>query len=83
MRRCLDRANMKLEAISSHAKSLHPFAPLKRGFALLEADGRTIKADESLGNGDRIAIIRQHEVAYAKIEQVQINQGLNPLTERE
>jgi exodeoxyribonuclease VII large subunit len=83
MRRCLDRANMKLEAISSHAKSLHPFAPLKRGFALLEADGRTIKADESLGNGDRIVIVRQHEVAYAKIEQVQINQGLNPLTERE
>ncbi|WP_019500646.1 exodeoxyribonuclease VII large subunit [Pseudanabaena sp. PCC 6802] len=81
IRRCIDRSNSKLEAIASHAKSLHPLAPLKRGFALLEADGRAVKVDESLENCDRIAIIRQHEVAYVKIEQVQPGQGLNPLAE--
>jgi exodeoxyribonuclease VII large subunit len=80
MRQRIDRANLKLEAIASHAKSLYPLAPLKRGFALLEADGRTIKAYEPLESGDRIAIVRQHEVAYAKIEQVQSNQGVIPNT---
>jgi exodeoxyribonuclease VII large subunit len=81
MRRCLDRANLKLEAIAYHANSLHPLAPLKRGFALLEANGRAIKVDESLENGDRIAIIRQHEVAYATIDRVQISTTIPPFTE--
>jgi exodeoxyribonuclease VII large subunit len=68
--RNISNAKTKLQAIASHTRSLYPLSPLRRGFALLKDDSRWIRADESLQNCDRIAIVRQDEVAYAKVEQV-------------
>ncbi len=70
MRRHLSNAKAKLAAISAHIQSLHPLSPLRRGFALLQDDSRLIGAHESLQNRDRILIVRQDEVAYAKIDRV-------------
>jgi exodeoxyribonuclease VII large subunit len=68
--RNLDRTKTKLEAIAAHLHSLHPLAPLQRGFALLRHQDRAISPDESLANCDRIEIVRHREVAHAKIERV-------------
>ena len=72
MHRHIGNAKSKLTAISSHTKSLHPLSPLRRGFALLQDDSRLIGAHESLQNRDRILIVRQDEVAYAKIDRVSL-----------
>jgi exodeoxyribonuclease VII large subunit len=72
MHRHISNAKAKLEAISSHTQSLHPLSPLRRGFALLQDDSRLIGAHESLQNRDRILIVRQDEVAYAKIDRVSL-----------
>lgn len=72
MHRHIRSARDKLEAIASHTKALHPLAPLRRGFALLQDDSRLISARESLQNRARILIVRQDEVAYAKIDRVSL-----------
>jgi exodeoxyribonuclease VII large subunit len=72
IQRHISNAKAKLTAIASHTKSLHPLSPLRRGFALLQDDSRLIGAHESLQNRDRILIIRQDEVAYAKIDRVSL-----------
>jgi exodeoxyribonuclease VII large subunit len=72
MHRHISNAKAKLAAIASHTKSLHPLSPLRRGFALLQDDSHLIGAHESLQSRDRILIIRQDEVAYAKIAQVSL-----------
>lgn len=77
IKRNLNTARTKLDALEAHAKSLHPLSPLKRGFALLQdgdslqdASRRFISANESLNKFDRIAIVRNTEVAHATIQAV-------------
>ncbi|MEE3719454.1 exodeoxyribonuclease VII large subunit [Tumidithrix elongata RA019] len=70
MTRNLRQAKTQLEAIAAHLHSLHPLAPLQRGFALLRHQDRAIAAHESLTNCDRIEIVRHTEIAHAKIERV-------------
>ncbi|CAN1212630.1 exodeoxyribonuclease VII large subunit [Tumidithrix helvetica PCC 7403] len=70
MTRNLRQAKTQLEAIASHLHSLHPLAPLQRGFALLRYQDCPIAAHESLSNCDRIEIVRHTEIAHAKIELV-------------
>jgi exodeoxyribonuclease VII large subunit len=94
MQRHISNAKSKLAAISSHTKSLHPLSPLRRGFALLQDDSGLIDTHESLQSRDRILIIRQDEVAYAKIDQVSLptealpqdfcdSMNINQITEQE
>jgi exodeoxyribonuclease VII large subunit len=71
--RNLHQAKLKLEAIGSHLQSLHPLAPLQRGFALLRYQDRAIAADQSLANCDQVEIVRHTEIASAKIEAVTPN----------
>ncbi len=70
--RHISNAKAKVAAIASHTQSLHPLSPLRRGFALLQDDSRLLGAHESLQNRDRILIVRQDEVAYAKIDRVSL-----------
>jgi exodeoxyribonuclease VII large subunit len=65
--RNLKTARTKLDALEAHGQSLHPLSPLKRGFALLKDGERIISANESLSEFDRIAIVRNDEVARATI----------------
>jgi exodeoxyribonuclease VII large subunit len=49
--------------------SLHPLAPLQRGYAVLERDGRVINAGVLLSPGEVIDIRRQHDVVRATVNE--------------
>lgn len=57
----------RLEALGLHLASLHPYAPLGKGFALIERAGRVLSTAESLNAGDTVSILRQHERAEALV----------------
>lgn len=70
MRRAIVQSRARLDALELHAKSAHPFAPLKRGFALLKQGEHILRADESLKNIREIEIVRAEETATATIQNV-------------
>ncbi len=47
--------------------TLHPLAPLRRGFAMIERDGQILNATAQLSIGDSITIRRVHDVSNASI----------------
>lgn len=59
-----------LERIDGHRKSLHPLAPLNKGFALLKIGDNIIKSDVSLATFKNIDILRQDETARVKVVSV-------------
>ncbi|MCU0425126.1 MAG: exodeoxyribonuclease VII large subunit [Candidatus Kapabacteria bacterium] len=59
--RTLAQRKKHLEGLGQHLASLHPYAPLQKGFALLEREGRIVSASEALKTGEEIAIIRGNE----------------------
>jgi exodeoxyribonuclease VII large subunit len=48
----------RLSGLQQHLASLHPLAPLDKGFALLKRDEHIISAQESLLSGERIKLLR-------------------------
>ncbi|GBD07476.1 Exodeoxyribonuclease 7 large subunit [bacterium HR21] len=63
----LRQARERLAAIEAHCQSLHPLAPLRRGFALLQAFGRYLPADMSLRGLRQLDIVRLHERARVRL----------------
>lgn len=47
--------------------TLHPLAPMRRGFAMIERDGHILNASAQLNSGDSITIRRAHDVSEALI----------------
>jgi exodeoxyribonuclease VII large subunit len=68
--RALQQAQHRLAALEAHCQSLHPLAPLRRGFALLRARGHYLSAESSLKGLSAVQIIRLHEHAYARLVRV-------------
>lgn len=68
--RILATEAQRVEALRLHLASLHPLAPLGRGFALLEQSGRIMDASESLSTGAAVTIVRKHERAEAEVQKV-------------
>lgn len=69
--RTLRHAAERLSALTRHLDSLRPLAPLERGFALVEENGRTLRADEPLREGARIVLIRARECAEVTVQSVE------------
>jgi len=57
----------RLDHAVSLCRTLHPLAPLRRGFALLERNGEVVNASTALNVNDEVTIRRSHEVAIATI----------------
>lgn len=70
MARTIAQSVQRLDALAAHVASVHPLAPLQRGFALLRAGGTIIGAQQSLQNYNRIDIVRQSETAEAVVQAV-------------
>lgn len=70
MARTVAQSAQRVDALAAHVASVHPLAPLQRGFALLRADGKLIGAQHSLREHNRIDIVRHTETAQAAIESV-------------
>jgi exodeoxyribonuclease VII large subunit len=68
--RTLHAAQQRLSALEAHCSSLHPLAPLRRGFALLRTRGRSIPAEQSLRGLTQIEIVRWRERAFARLMHV-------------
>ena len=71
--RHLRQSSSKLEGITAHLRSLHPLAPLQRGFALIRTGDRFLNNDDSLaalGAFAKVEVVRQAEIAEIKIEKV-------------
>ena len=66
----LNAAQTKLDSIEAHTESLHPLAPLRRGFALLKHQGNFLTNNSSLTEFEQIEIIRQTETASVRVDQV-------------
>lgn len=72
----LKKKNEQTEYISTLLKSMHPLAPLNKGFALLKHNSQTIPLNETLGNYIEIDIIRKSETALAHIISVKPKQNI-------
>jgi exodeoxyribonuclease VII large subunit len=58
----------RYEAVAAHCASLHPLAPLKRGFAMLERDGKSIHAAERLAEGEHVTVVRENQQVQVLVE---------------
>jgi len=68
--RVMAGSRQRLEALTLHLASLHPYAPLNKGFALLERAGHILTATEEVSTGETLAIIRKHERAEVQVHEV-------------
>ena len=54
-------------ALEQHFNALYPLQPLKKGFALLHKDGKTVTSHEQLCTHDIITIQREFSTSTAQI----------------
>jgi len=59
-----------LDSRFSIIKSLHPMAPLSRGFAALRVKGKILKSGDLVDKFQKIEIIRNSDTLIAKIEKI-------------
>jgi exodeoxyribonuclease VII large subunit len=67
LQRSITANNEKVKGLEHHLASLHPLAPLKRGFAMLHRNGIPLTADDMLQAGESIDIVREHERTSALV----------------
>ncbi|MCK5742897.1 MAG: hypothetical protein KAH48_11810, partial [Chlorobi bacterium] len=60
----------ELKSLEAQCRSLYPLAPIRKGFALLESEGKIIGANESLGNLLKVNILRESETVEVGIEKI-------------
>lgn len=75
LRHRLDMLTQRVDHAVALCRSLHPLAPLRRGFAVVERNGRVVMTDEMLQSGETVTIRRHTDVSMALI------QATTPLTE--
>lgn len=67
----IDRLRQRVEHQESLLTSLHPLAPLRRGFAVLERDGSVLPPGEALHRGDTVRIRRHRQTADVTVTEIQ------------
>ncbi len=80
------RARIRVDHATALLSSLHPLAPLQRGYAVIERDGHVINASDAITVGDHIAIRRQADVIQTVVEAVQAidsSEGTNNVSKEE
>jgi exodeoxyribonuclease VII large subunit len=71
MKSRMSSLKQQLEAKTLHCKSLSPYAPLEKGYAIIKANGKVIKKNKSLASYKNIVIERANEKADARIIGIQ------------
>ncbi|MEY2718661.1 MAG: exodeoxyribonuclease large subunit [Bacteroidota bacterium] len=59
-----------IDHFGSRLSSLHPLAPLARGYAVLERDGKPLGAGQNLAAGDAVQIRRSSEISDVIVQSV-------------
>ncbi len=58
-----------LQRLTAHLHSLHPLAPLAKGYALLRKNGHYLAATENVDPGESIQILRAYQTLSVLVEQ--------------
>ncbi|HBB26488.1 MAG TPA: hypothetical protein DCZ59_09510, partial [Bacteroidetes bacterium] len=66
----IQRERTRIDHAAALLTSLHPLAPLQRGYAVIERDGQVLNAAVALLPGDKIDIRRQHDVVQATVDAI-------------
>lgn len=69
--RRLQQNKLTIERLSAHLRSLHPFAPLKKGYALLKSDNHYIGPNEQLQPEQILTLIRHKDELEICIKKIQ------------
>ena len=59
----------RIDHVIALSTSLHPLAPLKRGYAVVERDGHVLTGADTLKAGDRVHLQRQTERSAVRVEE--------------
>lgn len=77
--RAISVNKQRVSAIEAHFRSVHPFAPLARGFALLRKDDAFLASDAPLALNDTITLVRERDAYSAEIRSVEQHSPTKPL----
>lgn len=67
MARNIQQSHKVIDALESQCLALHPYSPLKKGFALLKRDNTILSSQDTLEQGEEITLIREKDQYPIKI----------------
>ncbi|MBI2793201.1 MAG: exodeoxyribonuclease VII large subunit [Ignavibacteria bacterium] len=67
MAHAIENLRHRLTQVNSQLSALHPYRPLRLGYAIIERAGHVLRAADELGAGDTVELVRSHQRATAEI----------------
>jgi exodeoxyribonuclease VII large subunit len=68
MARNLQQNHKVIQSLEVQCLALHPYSPLKKGFALLKRNETILNANDAVQSGESLTLIREKEQIHIKIE---------------
>lgn len=66
--RYIQISQKNVQSLEIQCMALHPYSPLKKGFALLKRDQSILSADDALHHGEGLTLIREHGETAIRVE---------------
>ncbi len=66
--RYIQISQKNVQSLEMQCMALHPYSPLKKGFALLQRDQSILSADDILIQGEALTLIREHGETAIRVE---------------
>lgn len=66
--RYIQISQKNVQSLEIQCMALHPYSPLKKGFALVKRDQRILSADDALNHGEGLTLIREHGETAIRVE---------------
>lgn len=66
--RYIQISQKNVQSLEMQCMALHPYSPLKKGFALLQRDQSILSADDILIQGEALTLIREHGETTIRVE---------------
>lgn len=68
MARNIQISQKHLQSLEIQCLALHPFSPLKKGFALIKREQNILSADDAINPGEKLLLIREHGETTIRVE---------------
>jgi len=68
MARNIQQSHKVVESLASQCLALHPYSPLKKGFALIQRGDNILNSSDQLFHGEELTLIREHDQHSIKID---------------
>lgn len=66
--RNLQICQKNLQSLEIQCMALHPFSPLKKGFALIKRDQQVLSSEDAILIGEQLTLIREHGETSIRVE---------------